>query len=129
MSTRALTRVRDEFGIVMCLYRHSDGYPEGHGRELVEFLDGFAVVDGLFGGKIANGASCLAAQIVAHFKRGPGQFYLWPPDCDSSDCEYVYDVRAVTDNPIRITCMRTKDLAVIHDGEPAFLRKAFDATA
>ena len=33
---------------------------------------------------------CLAAQLVAHFKTGPGGFYIYPADCD--DEEYNYDV-------------------------------------
>ena len=63
------------------MYRHYDGYPKGHGIELAEFLRDFRVVNGLGSPsdkKIANGTSCLAAQIVAHFKTIPGNIYLYP---------------------------------------------------
>jgi len=94
MSTRSLTRVIDrQEGLDFAeghkhleksyvnMYRHYDGYPKGHGIELAEFLRDFRVVNGLGSPsdkKIANGTSCLAAQIVAHFKTIPGNIYLYP---------------------------------------------------
>ena len=52
-----------------------DGYPDGHGQELADFLTGFQVVNGIGGDdeinypKLANGLGCLAAQTIAHLKR------------------------------------------------------------
>ena len=79
--------------MVACMYRQSDGYPDGHGDELATFLTGIELVDGLTGGdpeRVANGMDCLAAQIVAHFKTRPGAIYLYPTS--SRDCgeEWVY---------------------------------------
>lgn len=95
MSTRSLTHVYEDGKILLTFYRQSDGYPEGHGRELAKFLDGFRIVNGLCGdeGKVANGMPCLAAFLVAHFKDGPGGIYIYP--AGASDCseEYVYRVR------------------------------------
>jgi hypothetical protein len=98
MGTRCLTRVFDFKGAeIICLYRQFDGYPDGHGAELREFLDGFKIVNGLnnLTGKIANGMGCLAAQLVAHFKadHGPGGFYLYPPGAKDVGEEFVYEVR------------------------------------
>jgi hypothetical protein len=66
------------------MYRQYDGYPEGHGVDLAEFLDDFNVVNGLgantYPKKTANGCGCLAAQLVQHFKDGPGGIYLQPGD-------------------------------------------------
>jgi hypothetical protein len=50
-----------------------DGYPDGHGQELADFLDGFKIVNGISTEdrdfpKVANGMGCLAAQVIAHFK-------------------------------------------------------------
>ena len=88
MGTRSLTRVipRQE-GLsfseghdhadkaVVNIYRQYDGYPEGMGLDLANFLSEFTVVNGLgadsYKSKIANGAGCLAAQLVAHLKNGP----------------------------------------------------------
>jgi hypothetical protein len=97
MGTRSLTRVNAGKTKILNLYRQMDGYPSGHGRELFEFLDGLVIVNGLFAGqpeKIANGAGCLAAQLVAHFKDGPGSFYMEPvsaTDC-GQDYEYIVNV-------------------------------------
>lgn len=96
MSTRSLTRFYDEYEdeLLVTMYRHSDGYVSGHGRELLDFLSGFAVVNGLGldkSEKIANGMGCLAAQAIAHFKDGPGGIYIVSPQYGQE--EYEYDVR------------------------------------
>lgn len=98
MSTRSLTFVKDDTNrVMMNMYRQCDGYPSGLGTELYEFLKDVVVVNGIsptHGKKIANGAGCLAAQIVAHFKDGPGGVYLHHPS--SKDCgqEYEYHITA-----------------------------------
>jgi hypothetical protein len=96
MSTRSLTIVQDESLAELCvMYRHSDGYPTGHGDDLAKWLKGFKVVNGLSGqkGKVANGMDCLAAQLVAHFKDGPGGIYLHPSGVRGAGEEYIYFVR------------------------------------
>ncbi len=109
MGTRSLTFVYEEYtnGAVpiLCLYRQYDGYPEGHGAELAQFLSGYTVVNGLgpkTDRKIANGVGCLAAQMVAHFKTDPGQFYIHAPIVgrdDGQDYEYhVYQKKIVVKN-------------------------------
>lgn len=79
---------------IMCMYRQFDGYPEGHGADLAEFLDGFRIVNGLgldVPTKTANGMGCLAAQMVAHFKTEAGYFYLEVPDLEQGAVqEYEY---------------------------------------
>tara|TARA_R100000781_G_scaffold11034_4_gene10206 strand:- start:475 stop:909 length:435 start_codon:yes stop_codon:yes gene_type:complete len=107
MGTRSLTRViprqkglsydeghKHVSKSVINMYRQYDGYPQGHGLELAEFLSEFTVVNGLgadsYKSKIANGSGCLAAQLVQHFKDGPGNVYLYA--LDDEDCleEYIY---------------------------------------
>lgn len=97
MGTRCLTFVYDDNTPLLCMYRQMDGYPSGHGIELAEFLKDMKIVNGLpFGQekmKIANGAGCLAAQIVAHFKEAPGGFYLQSPSIEDMDyIDYVYNI-------------------------------------
>lgn len=99
MSTCSLTFVKDDTNrVVMNMYRQCDGYPSGLGAELYEFLKDIKMVNGIVPGseKIANGAGCLAAQIVAHFKDGPGGVYLHHPS--SKDCgqDYEYHITADT---------------------------------
>lgn len=95
MSTRSLTRVVDDGQHIMNMYRHHDGYPSGHGQELFDFLIKVEAT--------ANGAGCLAAQIVAHFKTEPGGIYLYP--VSSRDCgqEYEYLVLVSPENKITIS--------------------------
>lgn len=100
MGTRSLTYVYESYQAehtpVVCMYRQYDGYMEGHGLELAEFLTPYTVVNGLgvdTDGKIANGMGCLAAQLVAHFKTEAGQFYLHAPVLNQDACQdYEYHV-------------------------------------
>ena len=109
MGTRSLTRVipRQE-GLsfsevhehvdksVVNMYRQYDGYPKGMGLDLAEFLDDFNIVNGLtfrpMARKVANGVGCLAAQLVQHFKEGPGDIYLESLKGEPSDHweDYIY---------------------------------------
>ena len=105
MGTRSLTFVYNERGnAVVNLYRQYDGYIEGHGAELAEFLAGKTLVNGY--GKestaLANGMGCLAASIVAHFKETVGGFYIHAvtdTDC-GQDYEYhVYEHKVEVRGP------------------------------
>lgn len=103
MGTRCLTVIEDEQGTeILVMYRQFDGYPEGHGKELKSFLKGFKIVNGISdrnAKKTANGAHCLAGQIVVHFKGTPehrlGGIYLYPAGTRDVGEEYVYRVRTV----------------------------------
>ncbi len=106
MSTRSLTIFIDgKSGKEICvLYRHCDGYPSGHGKELKDFLSGFEIVKGIRDtkGKVANGAGCLVAQAVAHFKDGVGQFYVHPAGTRDKWEEYTYTVTAKEGEPVSL---------------------------
>jgi len=103
MGTRSLTRVfntyKDEKNNkqvkeqLVNMYRQYDGYPSGHGEELADFLNGGKVVNGIGGDKnVFNGAGCLAAQMIAHFKNGAGGFYIEPITAKDCGQEYEYEV-------------------------------------
>lgn len=109
MSTHSLTLIYDDNLVnpFFSMYRQYDGYPSGHGADLAEFLKPFTMVNGLGlggdnGSKIANGAGCLAAQIVAHFKNGPGGIYIQP--ATARDCwqDYEYHIYVDDTNPLTI---------------------------
>ena len=101
MSTRSLVRfVKREEGVSFSehpervevqVYKHYDGYPQGHPTDLAKFLNGFKIVNGL--GRetyqMANGLDCLAAQYIAEFKNGPGDVYVENPDTQHCDIEYI----------------------------------------
>jgi len=96
MGTRSLTFVYDSnYRPIINLYRQYDGYPTGHGAELADFLSDFVVVNGYTGKettRIANGMGCLAAQLIAHFKNGVGQFYIHSVDATDCGQDYEYHV-------------------------------------
>ena len=79
------------------IYHHYDGYPQGLGVKLANFLDGYAIVNGLstgYQGPIANGMGCLAAQTVSYLKDEPGNVYLQKPiERDWEDYEYFIWVK------------------------------------
>ena len=79
------------------IYHHYDGYPQGLGVKLANFLDGYDVVNGLstsYQGPIANGMGCLAAQTVGWLKDEPGNVYLQKPiERDWEDYEYFVWVK------------------------------------
>ena len=111
MGTRSLTFVYDTYKAkngravhrpIINLYRQYDGYPEGHGAELVEFLKQFTLTNGLGAGmpssRTANGMGCLAAQLVSNFKGDEaGQFYLYPTD--AKDCGQDYEYHIYSNGP------------------------------
>lgn len=108
MGTRSLTVMLDTEGKeIAVLYRQFDGYPEGHGKDLAEFLSGFKVVNGIteFVPKVANGGNCLAAQVVAHFKKEVGGFYLYPYGTRDVGEEYIYIVAPSPSGGIKITVL------------------------
>ena len=97
MGTRSKTLIRDEEGKpLLAIHRQFDGYFEGHGQELADFLKDLVIVNGHGSNtpkKAANGMGCLAAQLIARFKDGIGGIYVIPTN--SEDREYNYEIRFV----------------------------------
>lgn len=115
MGTRSLTFVYDDNRPVINMYRQFDGYPSGHGQELAEFLLSGKMVNGIPVGskeRMFNGMGCLAAQLVANFKKDAGGFYLYPMDCTDCWQEYeyhVYEDKVVVKNPTEVIFEGTWD--------------------
>jgi hypothetical protein len=76
------------------MYRQFDGYINGHGKELGEFLKDRVVVNGYneSSKKISNGMGCLAASLVSNFKDETGGIYLFPTNTKDSGQEFEYHV-------------------------------------
>tara|TARA_R110000765_G_scaffold204101_1_gene309153 strand:+ start:45 stop:464 length:420 start_codon:yes stop_codon:yes gene_type:complete len=113
MGTKSNTVIYDEYfdadlnaGVqILNLYRQHDGYVEGHGAELLAFLEPMTIVNGITTGltNIANGSGCLAAQLVSHFKKKVGEFYIMAPlGKDEFDNEYTYKIY-VSGGPVYIS--------------------------
>ena len=104
MGTRSLTFVYDGDKPIINMYRQFDGYLEGHGLELAEFLMSGEMVNGFSddNAKQFNGMGCLAAQMIVHFKKSVGGFYIHAvTDTECwQDYEYhVYENRVLVKNP------------------------------
>ena len=118
MGTRSLTFVYDEDGKKLInMYRQYDGYPSGHGKDLAEFLEPITMVNGIgvTEAVIANGPGCLAAQLVAHFKDGPGGIYLEPTTAVDCGQDYEYHITTHGEGAeLTIACQRIEGLRPFH---------------
>ena len=72
MGTRSLTIVKESLiqstKELVVIYKQTDGYPEGMGMKLTNFLIGYKIINGIPPNpdpKSANGMHDLAAQLVA----------------------------------------------------------------
>ena len=102
MATRATIHVaKREEGVsfserpdktIVDIYHHWDGYPEGLGVTLASYLNDMKIVNGL--GRdcdnVANGLGCLAAQLIAEIKDGPGNVSIIGPEESYSWIDYEY---------------------------------------
>ena len=142
MGTRSLTRViprqeglsfneghkKVELAYVN-MYRHLDGYPEGHGLELAEFLKDVEIVRGVpLVNKtryMANGSGCLAAQMVKHFKDGVGDIYLHPHNDELGWEDYIYTVYPKENELCYISIYDVHNEKCIFVGQPKDLIKKY----
>lgn len=116
------------------LYQQFDGYPEGVGRALCLFLANTRLVNGIpvpipaDSPRLANGAGCLFAQLIRHFKKTqqfPGQpeseaggAYLHDPTTEDLE-EWNYNVDVDPEHlSVRVAVFREKD-KYLFEGTPA----------
>lgn len=89
----------------MVMYSQFDGYPAGHGKDLKERFGNYEIVNGLGrdSSQVANGMGCLAAQVVAYFKDGPGGIYVYAAGTRDAGAEYIYTLYcAAQTGPLRL---------------------------
>ena len=81
--------------VIVSIYNHWDGYPEGLGVQLAEYFDGKVVTNGL-GNRddysVFNGMGCLAASLIEELKDGPGDIYIEDPEHPHGWIDYDYYV-------------------------------------
>jgi hypothetical protein len=116
MATRSLVVFKNEHDNDLCVvYRQYDGHPRARGKELADFLEGRACVNGYESGerKQSNGIEDLAAQWIAEekFQCGNGKWhvgnvYIMSPNTRGVMEEYIYTVRADGDR-FSLTCEDT----------------------
>lgn len=128
MGTRSLTFIKEkhdkEYSINM--YKQYDGYPKGYGLDLAKYLNKFTIVNGFSMNDkrtIANGVSCLIAQLVSNFKQEAGGIYIYPTKDTDCGQEYEYHI-SVEDTTGKIE-IEVKDYEkVIFKGSPTeFIKK------
>ena len=130
MATRSLIRfVKREEGVSFSehperievqVYKHYDGYPQGHPVDLAKFLNGFKVVNGLGMDthRVANGLDCLAAQYIAAFKQDVGDIYVENPDVKHMDIEYITYIWGDYNKGIWMSIFDIYDKECIFVGKP-----------
>ena len=137
MGTRSLTRIipRQE-GLSfseghnhaekawLTMYRHYDGYPEGHGIELAKFLNNIKIINGvplmdqeINLGKYANGVGCLGAQMIKSFKTEVGDIYIRHNE-GGGDEDYIYTIFPKEGEDIYISIYKVYTKKCIFVGTP-----------
>ena len=105
--------------VIVSIYSHWDGYPEGLGVQLAEYFDGKVVTNGL-GSRddydAFNGMGCLAASLVAELKDGPGNVYIEDRGTHGW-IDYYYVIWGDTDKEIWIS--------IFDEGECIFVGKPY----
>ena len=135
MGTRSLTRVipRQE-GIAynkgpehgelayVNMYRHYDGDPAWHGLDLAHYLKDFKIINGIGEGVAmgthANGAGCLAAQLVKSFKTDVGYINLYPTNNEGGWEDYIYTIFPKEGEPTYIAIYKVYTKKCIFVGTP-----------
>ena len=96
MGTRARINVFEGNAVIVSIYRQTDGYPSGLGREVAEFSAKIKIINGIGSERtnVANGMGCFAAQLIGHLKGDRvGSVYIRDTSPDSHGEEYSYNVR------------------------------------
>lgn len=106
---------KDKIIPIVNIYQQYDGYLEGVGKVLCEWLKNKILVNGFTPydvENVANGVGCLTAQFIEQNKKGIGNLYLYPIGECQDYCDYNYSV-IIEDVYER---RRVKDIAVIEVG-------------
>ena len=136
MGTRSLTIVKESLiqstKELVVIYKQTDGYPEGMGMKLANFLEGYKIINGIPPDpdpKSANGMHDLAAQLVAEFTNGIGEIYLHPSGTRDVWEEFIYYIYLGPDNILRIQVVQACRIKDNQSGEWNIVEdKIFDGT-
>ena len=105
MGTPARVIFKSEGQTVFNMRTQFDGYPDGVGMDLARIMTEGQLVNGLGQdrtlGKYFNGASCMAASVIALMKKEPGNIYLYPIN-QEMDTNYTYVINVDEENEITI---------------------------
>ena len=127
MGTRSLTHVKQAGATLVTIYRQFDGYPTGHGMDIMKALGDRTLVNGLSmnATKCVNGMGCAAATLIAYLKTDglttleAGGFYIEAPDSEDCGEEYVYTIDGDTFNAEKGMTLKVESVygeKVLYDG-------------
>ena len=111
--------------VMVSIYNHFDGYPEGLGVTLASYLDDYKITNGLGrdNSYVFNGLGCLAASLVAELKDGPGNVYIEDPERPHSWLDYKYYVWGDDNKDIWISIFDGSECIFV--GKPRDLLKKY----
>lgn len=91
MGTRSTTKFYVGKKCVLSLYKQYDGYLEGFGKDIKDFIESGKFVNGFSGDGVNefNGFGDFVLKFVAKFKKGTGDLYLTP---ETDEEEYNYTI-------------------------------------
>jgi len=133
MGTRSTIKFIDKYNNeeypLVNIYQQFDGYIEGVGYALAEWLCKKTLVNGIpmnANKNMANGSGCLAAQFIRDFKEEPGGLYIIPMDAGKEDYNYEviidegYIPCAIKDSEdaVKIKVTNFEDRKPIFEGTP-----------
>ena len=112
--------------VMVSIYNHYDGYPEGLGVTLASYLNGKKIVNGLGGnrGDVFNGLGCMAASIIAELKEEAGNVYIEDPERKHGWIDYEYYVWGDDHKDIWISIFSDGDCIFV--GKPQQLLVKYD---
>jgi len=112
--------------VMVSIYNHYDGYPEGLGVTLASYLEGSKIVNGLGGNRddVFNGLGCMAASIIAELKEEAGNVYIEDPVRPHGWIDYEYYVWGDDNKDIWISIFSDGDCIFV--GKPDKLLEKYD---
>ena len=107
--------------VIVSIYNHFDGYPEGLGVTLASYLEDKKITNGLGRDReyCFNGLGCMAASIIAELKDGAGQIYVEDPTRPHGWIDYEYYVWGDDNKDIWISIFDGSDCIFV--GKPTQL--------
>ena len=112
--------------VMVSIYNHFDGYPEGLGVTLASYLEDKKITNGL--GKdrysVFNGLGCMAASIIAELKDEAGQIYIEDPTRPHGWIDYEYYVWGDDNKDIWISIFDNSNCIFV--GKPQQLLDKYD---
>ena len=112
--------------VMVSIYQHFDGYPEGLGVTLASYLRRSKIVNGLGGNRddVFNGLGCMAASIIAELKEEAGNVYIEDPERKHGWIDYEYYVWGDDHKDIWISIFSDGDCIFV--GKPQQLLVKYD---